>query len=73
MTDVDTSVATSVVVTTTVAVEVAAVVTTGEVVDTETSVVTTQGLGTRLLGSFSRLSGKNVAERLDREAERVCG
>ena len=72
-TDVDTSAATTVVVTNTAAVEVAvAVVNTGEVVDTETSVVTTPGPGTRLLGTFSRLSHTNVAERLDWEL-RVCG
>lgn len=71
-TDVDTSAATTVVVTNTAAVEAAAVVTTGEVVDTETSVVTTPGPGTRLLGTFSRLSHTNVAERLDWEL-RVCG
>jgi hypothetical protein len=68
-TDVDTSAATTVVVTTTA---VVAAVTTGEVVDTETSVVTTPGLGTRLLGTFSRLSDTNVANRLEWEL-RVCG
>jgi hypothetical protein len=65
MTDVDTIAATTVVVTTTAVVEVA-VETTGEVVDTETSAVTTPGLGTRLLDWFSRLSDKTVAARLDR-------